>query len=252
MHYHGGQHPAAPGAWPYHHPQFGWHMHGRPPGQGWLPLNPMDAQGLVGGGGSSGGAGASGGWPDPNAPPQETGGGGGGQPDADFQKSGFSANPFVDALVKQESGGGQNIVSRTDKDSQGRTVAQGGNPNEISQGYFQIQNHPGGTWDTYARQAGVDLNKYPSPKSAPLAVQWQVAQRIPIGQWGPATKAILRQKFGDFDPNMPFGQVATKYGPAGGRLAAGKPSRTEPAWAAASPPPSALPVTSQPMVAGGP
>ena len=224
-------------------------MHGRPPGPGWLPLNPMDAQALVGGGGQGGqpaqAGGAAGGG-------SGSGGAGGGQPDDAFQKSGFSANPFIDALVGQESRGGQNIVSDTDKDSRGLTRAQGGNPNEISQGYFQIQNHPGGTWDTYARQAGVDLNKYPSPMKAPLDVQWKVAQLIPIGQWGGATKAVLRQKFGNFDPNMPFGQVAAKYGPAGGRLAAQTPSRTQPAWAAASPPPSSLPVTSQPMVAGGP
>ena len=251
MRYHGGQHPAGRGAWPYHHPQFGWHMHGRPPGGGWLPLNPNDAQALVGGQGGQPGQDPNA--PDPNNPPQEKTTG---QPDDAFQKSGFSANPFIDALVKQESGGGQNIVSNTDKDSRGLTLKQGGNPNEISQGYFQIQNHPGGTWDTYARQAGVDLNKYPSPRSAPLDVQWQVAQKIPIGQWGGATKAILRQKFGSFDPNMPFGQVAAQYGPAGGRLAAATPSRKQPAWAQSAPPvaaiPTTVPVTSQPMVAGGP
>jgi hypothetical protein len=236
-------HPSWRGAWPYHHPRFGWDMHHNHPGGGWLPMNPAEMQGL-GGGEQGQGPNQQGG---PNNPPQETEAGG--QPDDTFQKSGFSANPFIDALVGQESGGGNNIVSRTDMDSQGRTLAQGGNPNEISQGYFQIQNHPGGTWDTYARQAGVDLNKYPTPRSAPLAVQWQVAQRIPIGQWGAQTKAILRQKFGQFDPNMPFGQVAAKFGPAGGRLAAAKPSRAEPAWAAG---PTAaglqLPVTSQPAV----
>ena len=252
MNYHGGQHPAGRGAWPYHHPQFGWHMHGRPPGPGWLPLHPMDAQSIVGGG-QDGQGGQDPNAPDPNNPPQEKTTG---QPDDAFQKSGFSANPFVDALVKQESAGGQNIVSKTDKDSQGRTLAQGGNPNEISQGYFQIQNHPGGTWDTYARQAGVDINKYPTPRSAPLDVQWQVAQKIPIGQWGPATKAILRQKFGAFDPNMPFGQVAAQYGPADGRLAAATPSRKQPAWAKSAPSvaaiPNTVPVTSQPQVAGGP
>jgi hypothetical protein len=247
-------HPAWRGEWPYHHPQHGWHMHPFHPGGGWLPLNPAELQGMMGGGqqGGPGGPGGNQGGRDPNNPPQQTEAGAG-QPDDTFQKSGFSANPFIDALVKQESGGGQNIVSKTDMDSQGRTLAQGGNPNEISQGYFQIQNHPGGTWDTYARQAGVDINKYPTPRSAPLAVQWQVAQRIPIGQWGPQTKAILRQKFGQFDPNMPFGQVASKFGPAGGRLAAATPSRTQPAWA--SGPTSAglqLPVTSQPIVAGGP
>ena len=252
MRYHGGQHPMARGAWPYHHPQFGWHMHGRPPGGGWLPLHPNDAQALVGGqDGQDPNQDPNA--PDPNNPPQEKTTG---QPDDAFQKSGFSANPFVDALVKQESGGGQNIVSNTDKDSRGLTLKQGGNPNEISQGYFQIQNHPGGTWDTYARQAGVDINKYPTPRSAPLDVQWQVAQKIPIGQWGPATKAILRQKFGNFDPNMPFGQVAAQFGPAGGRLAAQTPSRKQPAWAQSTPPvaaiPNTVPVTSQPMVVGGP
>ena len=51
---HGGRHPMAPGAWPYHHPQMGWHMHPRHPGPGWLPLNPMDAQGIVGGQGRTG------------------------------------------------------------------------------------------------------------------------------------------------------------------------------------------------------
>ena len=257
-HLHGGQHPAGRGAWPYHHPQFGWHMLGRPPGPGWRPLHPSDAQGIVGGGQGGGGQGGQDpsqdpNAPDPNNPPQEKTTG---QPDDAFQKSGFSSNPFVDALVKQESGGGQNIVSKTDKDSQGRTLAQGGNPDEISQGYFQIQNHPGGTWQTYGRQAGIDLNKYPTPRKAPLDVQWQVAQKIPIGQWGPATKAILRQKFGNFDPNMPFGQVAAQYGPAGGRLAAQTPSRKQPAWAQSAPPvaaiPNTVPVTSQPMVAGGP
>jgi hypothetical protein len=69
MRYHGGQHPMARGAWPYHHPQFGWHMHGRPPGPGWLPLHPTDAQGLVGAQPGQQDPNA----PDPNAPPKETG-----------------------------------------------------------------------------------------------------------------------------------------------------------------------------------
>ena len=249
MRYHGGQHPMARGAWPYHHPQFGWHMHGRPPGPGWLPLHPNDAQGLVGGQGQPGQPGQQDpNAPDPNKPPAERDGGAGGQPDDEFLKSGYSSNPFIDALVTQESGGQGGIISRTDKDSRGLTLAKGGNPNEISQGYFQIQNHPGGTWETYGRQAGIDLNKYPTPRSAPLAVQWQVASRIPIGQWGDDTKALLQRKFGTFDPKMPFGQVAARFNRAGGSLAQ-KPSHIQPAWAAAAPPPT-LPLTSQPMVAG--
>ena len=64
----------APGAWPYHHPQMGWHMHPRHPGPGWLPLNPMDAQGIVGGGGQQQDRTAkTPSAPDPNRPPKETG-----------------------------------------------------------------------------------------------------------------------------------------------------------------------------------
>ena len=76
-HLHGGQHPMGRGAWPYHHPQFGWHMHGRPPGPGWRPLHPTDAQGIVGGGMGGGqdpnNPNQDPNAPDPNAPPKETG-----------------------------------------------------------------------------------------------------------------------------------------------------------------------------------
>jgi hypothetical protein len=251
-HLHQGQHPMARGAWPYHHPVHGWHFHGSHPGQGWLPLNPTDAQGIVGGQGGQPGGPSQGG-PDPNAPPKETGDGD--QPSVlhgEFEQSGYGSNPFVGALVGQESGG-QNIVSKTDKDSQGRTLAQGGNPNEISQGYFQIQNHPGGTWATYARQAGVDLSHYPTPRSAPLDVQWNVASRIPIGQWGHDTKAMLHQRFGQFDERLTLEQVASRSGRAGGRLADAMPQKSsvEPHWATnPSINGTGLPVASQPMVAG--
>jgi hypothetical protein len=254
-HLHGGQHPMGRGAWPYHHPQFGWHMHGRPPGPGWRPLHPNDAQGIVGGGMGGGQQQGQGGQdpnaPDPNNPPPETGGD---QPSDDtFNQSGYGSNPFVGALVGQESGG-QNIVSKTDKDSQGRTLAQGGNPSEISQGYFQIQNHPGGTWATYARQAGVDLSHYPTPRSAPLDVQWNVASRIPIGQWGHDTKAMLHQRFGQFDERLTLEQVASRSGRASGRLADAMPhaSTRQPQNLAPAASIPTLPVTSQPMVAGGP
>ena len=244
---HGGQHPAGPGHWPYHHPQFGWHMHPRHPGPGWLPLSQGDAQGIVGGQG--GGTQGQGGGADPNNPPPESGGD---QPSDDsFTQSGYGSNPFVGALVALESGG-QNIVSKTDKDSKGLTAAQGGNPNEISQGYFQIQNHPGGTWATYARQAGVDLSHYPTPRSAPLDVQWNVASRIPIGQWGHDTKAMLHKRFGDFDERLTLEQVASRSGRAGGRLADAMPhaSTRQPQNLAPAASIPTLPVTSQPMVAG--
>ena len=62
---------------------------------------------------------------------------------------------FLDNLASIESGD-QNIVSRTDTDSKGLTLAQGGNPAEISQGHFQIQT---ATWRDFAKQAGVDTNQ---------------------------------------------------------------------------------------------
>jgi hypothetical protein len=244
-------HPAWRGAWPYHHPQFGWDMHHTHPGGGWRPLSPMDAQSMginpqqggnqpmFGSGGSSGGGGASGSWTGQDGAGN---GGDGGQPGAGaddaYRSSGLGDNPFINALVGQESEGGQNIVSKTDKDSQGRTLARGGNPNEISQGYFQIQNHPGGTWDTYARQAGVDLNKYPTPRSAPLDVQWRVAQIIPIGQWGRDTKNLLRSKFGAFDPRMTLGEVSSQFGRGGSRFAAPQPTETS---GSPAPPPAPIP-----------
>ena len=53
---------------------------------------------------------------------------------------------------------------------QGRTLAQGGNASEISQGNFQINT---ATWRDFAKQAGVDINQYPNAMSAPRAVQAQ-------------------------------------------------------------------------------
>ena len=75
----------------------------------------------------------------------------------------------LDTLANIESGD-KNIVSNVDKDSKGLTLAQGGNPAEISQGNFQIQT---ATWKDFAKQAGVDVNQYPTAMSAPREVQAQ-------------------------------------------------------------------------------
>ena len=37
----GGFHPGGRGMWPYHHPTFGWGMHGFHPGGGWRPMHPV-------------------------------------------------------------------------------------------------------------------------------------------------------------------------------------------------------------------
>ena len=250
---HGGRHPMAPGAWPYHHPQMGWHMHPRHPGPGWLPLNPMDAQGIVGGGGQQQGQPNQQGGPDPNNPPPETPDGGG-QPDDTFTQSGYGSNPFVGALVGQESGG-QNIVSKTDKDSQGRTLAQGGNPNEISQGYFQIQNHPGGTWATYARQAGSTSPTTRRRGARRSTCNGTSPHAFRSGNGDDKTKAMLHQRFGQFDERLTLEQVASRSGRASGRLADAMPqaSNRQSQWANnpnINVGPTTLPVASQPMVAG--
>ena len=240
-------HPGGRGMWPYHHPNFGWGMHGFHPGGGWRPMHPVHFRQMGGGGGpmsyAGGGQGGMTGNPAVDAILQGIGGGGGGGgqggggggqqgggggggggggeggggisggADDNFRNSGLGDNPLINTLVGQESGGGQNIVSRTDADSHGLTLAQGGNPDEISSGYFQIQNHgPRGTWQTYGRQAGIDLNKYPTPRSAPIDVQWKVASLIPIGQWGHDTQVRLRQRGFNYNPNTPLGQVAQANG----------------------------------------
>jgi hypothetical protein len=134
---------------------------------------------------------------------------------------------FTNAVVNAESNG-KNIVSQTDADSRGRTLAQGGNPNEISQGYFQIQNHPGGTWTRAARRAGVDLNQYPSPRSAPFEVQHKVAQGIPVSEWGGRTKRLLHQQFGAFNDRMTLGQVEQQFGGGQGGGQGGGAARPPP------------------------
>jgi len=258
-------HPGGRGMWPYHHPNFGWGMHGFHPGGGRRPMHPVHFREMGGGGGPMSYAGGGGGTGNPalDAILQGMGGGqqgqqqqgnrgqsGFGQPrggglsggaDDAFKNSGLGGNPLINTLVGQESGGGQNIVSRTDKDSRGLTLAQGGNPDEISSGYFQIQNHPGGTWQTYGRQAGIDLAKYPTPRSAPIDVQWKVASLIPIGQWGPDTQERMRQAGFSYNPNTPLGQVAQANG--GVKLATAP--GTTPTGGVKGPNPQGNPATTQ-------
>jgi hypothetical protein len=246
-----------PGYYPRRQGGWGFHPGGYHPGWGsWAPgqrgNQPMafagGGQNGQGGDGQSGGVQTSantqsGGAPDAGA--YQPGAGA----DQAYQSSGLGSNPLINTLVGQESAGGQNIVSRTDKDSQGRTLAQGGNPNEISQGYFQIQNHPGGTWTTYGRQAGVDLAKYPTPRSAPIDVQWKVAQLIPISAWGHDTQVAMQRRGFRYNPNTPLGQVAAQYGGTQTQVAGGGAKPANPSSSTSRPPattrqPAAPPVQS--------
>ena len=59
------------------------------------------------------------------------------------------------------------------------------------------------TWQTYAPKAGIDLNKYPTPMSAPPSVQAQVAAVTPLREWGPNTVAAVKARFPGIDVNQP-------------------------------------------------
>ena len=220
-HLHGGQHPMARGAWPYHHPQFGWHMHGRPPGGGWLPLHPNDAQALVGGGGQDGqDPNQDPNAPDPNRPPKEGGSGGGSYTDP--AAGPWSGNSVYNTLVGAESGG------RND----GAPGQPAGGDGGIARGYFNIQTP---TWGDF-KQNVPGASQYQSADQAPYEIQRAVANTIPVARFGDRTRRILHSKFGDFNERMTVGELAEQKG--------GNLSR------AAQLPPPQIPVTSQPMVAG--
>lgn len=141
-----------------------------------------------------------------------------------------SGNPFTDTMTFLESPHG-NVVSQSDKDSRGLTLAQGGDPTEISNGYFQIQNYRrGGTWGHYSRLAGV--NK-PTPMSASYEEQHKVARLIPIREWGKRTRDGLHAKFGTFDESLTLGQLEDWKAPKTASAGSGPPKRLEPIMAPA-------------------
>src|SRR5271165_6761932 len=118
---------------------------------------------------------------------------------------GAGGGGFLGALKQIESGG-QNVYSKVDQDVAG--------PNTRSQGYDQI-NVP--TWRDFAPKAGVDLKQYPTPMSAPEAVQDKVASTIPFGRFGPATRKALESRygFGEDAKQQTVGELASRYGAGG-------------------------------------
>jgi hypothetical protein len=240
-HLHGGRHPAAPGAWPYHHPQFGWHMHGGPPGHGWLPLNPVDAQSMVGGGGA-GQSPTAGLDPNHRPTPNQTGArvgpadgaSSGATPGVsakqydDFARD-YAKNIGVDPdtasrVLGQESSYGQNTLGDIDPDT-GKPTSFGG---------WQLHRTPGGhaLGDQYFRATGVEPG---TP-----------------GHWQQETKFVL-----DHVKQVGWGDYVTTMGKLGMNQWSGV--KREPVVSTTQPQhlPSAaaiastLPITSQPMVAGG-
>ena len=218
-------HPAWRGAWPYHHPEHGWDMHHHHPGGGWLPLNPVELQGLGGGpqGGQPGAQDPNA--PDPNRPPKEGGSGGGSY--SPPVAGPWSGNSVYNTLVGAESGG------RND----GAPGQPAGGDGGIARGYFNIQTP---TWGDFAKKVP-GASQYQTADQAPYEIQRAVANTIPVARFGDRTRRILHSKFGDFNEQMTVGQLADQKG---GNLDV---ARTIPAYSVGN---AALPPSSRPMVAG--
>jgi hypothetical protein len=106
---------------------------------------------------------------------------------------------LLDTLIMAESNG-RNIPNVTDSGP-----GPGG-------GYFQIKD---GTWNIYARQAGIDLAQFPNALSSPYAIQKQVADHIPMGQWGPRTLRLVRAAGYNYDPHKTLGENIAAVGESG-------------------------------------
>ena len=243
MRYHGGQHPMARGAWPYHHPQFGWHMHGRPPGGGWLPLHPNDAQSIVGGQPGQDPS-QDPNAPDPNAPPKETG-----RPAGTPDQVGTSG-AIPGAGAKDVDDYAREVAQKyhIDPDVASRVLAQESSygqakkpgDNGTSFGPFQLHFAPDGKamGDDFMRDTGKDPRE---PSTWKDQIDYAMMRAAKDG-WTPWTTTM--KKLG-----------MNQWSGIGGHMiaSAGRKSTTQPqhlAKAAAIPP--TLPLTSQPMVAGGP
>lgn len=110
----------------------------------------------------------------------------------------WNRNSFYGNLADIESGN-RNIPSETDP----------GGPNEVSQGYFQINTD---TWHDFAPKAGVDIQKFPRAMMADPATQQAVVNNIPFSRFGPRTQRMLIAKYGQIDPSMTIGELASKFG----------------------------------------
>jgi hypothetical protein len=106
---------------------------------------------------------------------------------------------LLDTLIMAESNG-RNIPNVTDSGP-----GPGG-------GYFQIKDN---TWSIYAKRAGIDLAKFPDAMSAPYTIQKQVADVIPIGQWGPRTKRLVRAAGYNIDEKKTLAENIAAFGETG-------------------------------------
>ena len=96
-------------------------------------------------------------------------------------------------IVLQAESGDQNVANTHATTSSGQ-----------AQGYPQITT---GTWTDFAPKAGVDLNQYPNPLSAPRDVQIKVASMIPLNRWAQSTVNAVLAKYPGIDTSQPLGQI---------------------------------------------
>ena len=247
MRYHGGQHPMGRGAWPYHHPQFGWHMHGRPPGPGWLPLHPNDAQALVGGQGQDGQDPSQQGGPDPNAPPKETGASVGAPTSVPTSGAipGVGAKNVDDYTrsVATKWGIDPDVASKILAQESSYGQAWGGDKGPdrkpTSFGPFQLHFAPDGRamGDDFRRDTGKDPR---DPSTWKDQIDYAM-KRAAMGGWAPWTTTMNKLGLNQWSGITTNRRFAGKLGkdPTPGVRSAD-----------AMPVPAQLPPSSQPMVAG--
>jgi hypothetical protein len=219
-------HPGGRGMWPYHHPSFGWGMHGFHPGGGWRPMNPVHFREMGGGGGGgmnpmmtalAGGAGGgftSGDTGVSNKGVPQDGGNQGFNPalatntPTSGQIPGMSASD-VDGLVRQaatDNGIDPNVLSRlvSAESAYGQNYTNPRDTNGYpSYGPFQLNMAPGAMGDQFMRETGKDPK---DPRTVPDQIKW-VAAHVKDNGWKPwqtsANKLGLDQWAGinrDFQP----------------------------------------------------
>jgi len=110
---------------------------------------------------------------------------------------------LLDALLRNESGG-RNIANVNQGTSSGQ-----------AQGFFQITT---GTWREFAKQAGIDLNRYPTPMKAadgspvPWEIQSRVAGIIPLKRWDKSTIAAMQATGKPVNPDLTLGENLVNNG----------------------------------------
>ena len=124
--------------------------------------------------------------------------------------------PSVLDLIAHHETGDRNIVqSLGTRDINNNYGRGGGDP---AKGNFQMIDT---TYRPAAIKAGIDVNKYPQANMLPPSEQARVATYIPLNQWGPSTKALIRQYYPNIDMSRP--PSGTYHG---GNIAAGSVAAT--------------------------